>query len=171
MALLLFFVIVFGGGFALMFILMAQIAAGDRKDIEKYSAIFSRQFKHIEGLPIASGVGVWLFYSKNKIVFKKDKQEIILECEKIIDMDLCTGKTANSQIASGAIAGKYVIGGSGGAVIGSLLAANFYFIITYKKDDEKRFIVLDTAMAGTIPSKIIKHFKANHRRETEQIKL
>ena len=110
----------------------------------KYSAIYYGLLKHVEGLPIASGAIIEFFYGKSKITFKKDNQEISLDCAKIISMDVVLGKDIKSQATTGAIAGKYLLGGLGGAVIGAMLATTFYFVIIYNKDNENKTILIDS---------------------------
>jgi len=164
--------IIFGLGIAAFCFFMAWKSFQKKKiDIEKYSAIYSGIFKHTEGLPLASGVQVELFYSKEKITFKKDQQDIVLECDRIIDMDTIFGKDVASKAATGAIAGKMIGGGLTGAAIGALATSTLYFVITYKKDGEMSYILLDTALSGSISQKITKDFKANNHREATTIEL
>ena len=137
----------------------------------KYSAIYSEMLKHIEGLPIASGSFVEFFYGRKKITFKKDNQEISLECDKIISMDLVLGKDVKSQAATGAIAGKYLLGGLGGAVLGAILTTTFYFVIIYKKDNENKTILLDTTGSELPFKKIMDDFKSSHQVVTQNIEL
>ena len=174
---IIFALLFLGGGIALIIIsvrkLMKQKRAANAKkeaDHEKYGHIFHGIYKHVEGLPLAHGVMIELFYGNGKITFRKDKQEICLSCDKVLGIDICTGKDVKSQTMRGAAAGKYLIGGLGGAAIGAILATSMYFIITYKKEHETKFIMLDTAQSGTLSSKIIKDFKANYSRE-EKIEL
>ena len=134
--------------------------ADRKKEVEKYSAILNGKFKLVEGLPLASGMIVDLFYGREKITFKKDDKEISLECGKIVDMDTTIVNDAKSQAISFAIAGKLIEGGITGAAIGALAVKTIYFVIAYKKDDEVRYIVLDTKPSGLLASKIVKDFKA-----------
>ena len=139
-----------------------------KKELEKYSASIGGKFKHVDGLPLASGVVVDLFYGVENITFRKEQQEISLECSKIIDMDSILGKDAKAQAASGAVAGKLIGGGLTGAAIGALTALSVYFVVTYEKDEETRFILLEAAPET---SKIIKDFKSRNRRETTKIEF
>ncbi|MDR2167741.1 MAG: hypothetical protein LBE35_07835 [Clostridiales bacterium] len=142
-----------------------------KDEAEKYSAIYDGLFKHSEGLPLATGVMVQLFYGKEKITFKKDLQEISLELNRIIDIDTVFGKDAKGDAASGATAGAVIGGGLTGAAIGAMLATSTYLVITYEKDGEPAYILLDTAQTGLLANKIVKDFKANHQRGTAEIKL
>jgi hypothetical protein len=137
----------------------------------KFSAIYAGLLKHIEGLPIASGAIIEFFYGKNKITFKKDNQEISLECDKIISMDLVLGKDVKSQATTGAIAGKYLLGGLGGAALGAILSTTFYFTILYKKDNENKTILLDSTGSDIPFKKILDDFKSSHHTETQRIEL
>jgi hypothetical protein len=143
----------------------------DESKLERYSHTHDGIYKHVEGLPFTSGVSIVVYYGAEKFTFKKDSQEVVLKCDKIISLDTCFGKDVNNQAAKGAVAGKILIGGLGGAALGALMASTLYFVITYKKDEKSKFIVLDTALSGLLSDKIIKDFKKNHHRETETIEL
>jgi len=137
----------------------------------KYSAIYAGLLKHIDGLPIASGSIVEFFYGTQKIIFRKDNQEISLECNKILSMDIVLGKDVKSQAATGAIAGKYLLGGLGGAALGAILATTFYFVVIYKKDEENKTILLDSTGSDLPLKKILDDFKSNHQNTTQNIQL
>ena len=139
---------------------------------EQYKADIFCTFKHVEGLPLANGVDVEIYYSSEKITFLKEKQEISLLVSKIQSIDVVTGKDLKNQISSGAIAGKYIIGGTTGALIGAALSTTLYFVITYKSEDEYKFLILDTAYSTTYAYKIKKDFDMNNdNAETESIEL
>jgi len=148
-----------------------QIQRSKENGLIKYSAIYAGLLKHIEGLPIASGSIIEFFYGKKNITFRKDNQEISLECNKINSMDLVLGKDVKTQATTGAIAGKYLLGGLGGAVIGAMLATTFYFIIAYNKDGESKTILLDSTGSDIPFKKILDDFKSNHQNETQKIEL
>jgi hypothetical protein len=137
----------------------------------KYSAIYTGPLRHIEGLPLSSGCIIEFFYGKNNITFKKDNQEISLECNKITSMDVVLGKNIKSQAVSGAIAGKFILGGLSGAAIGAMLATTFYFIINYTKDGENKTVLLDSTGSDLPFKKILDDFKNNHLTESKKIEL
>jgi hypothetical protein len=141
------------------------------KGLIKFSAIYTGLLKHIEGLPIASGTIIEFFYGKQKITFKKENQEISLENNKIVSMDLVLGKDVKSQATTGAIAGKYLLGGLGGAALGAILLTTIYFVILYKKDDENKTILLDTTGSDVPFKKILDDFKSSHQTKTQSIEL
>ena len=167
------------GYFILFLIVTALIIGGaiayykseKKARLQKYSAFYTGIFKHVGGLPLAEGVLVEVFYGREKIIFKKEQQEISLECSRIIDMDTVFGKDVNAQAASGATAGAIIGGGIAGAAIGALLTSSLYFVITYNKDEEPQFIFLDTAASGSVANKIAEDFKAINIRETKEIEL
>jgi hypothetical protein len=167
--------VLFVGGFVSFFIFNLRRwnkqQDSKEKGLIKYSAIYAGLIKHIEGLPVASGSVIEFFYGKKKVTFKKDNQEISLECEKIVSMDLVLGKDVKAQAATGAVAGKYLLGGLGGAAFGALLATTFYFVILYKKDDEIKTILLDSTGSDLPFKKILDDFKSNYHRETQKIEL
>ena len=137
------------------------------KGLIKYQAIYTGTLKHIEGLPIASGSFIEFFYGKKKLTFKKDSQEIFLDRDKIISIDLVLGKDVKGQAAAGAVAGKYILGGLGGAALGAILTTTFYLVIIYKKDNENKTILLDTTGSSVPFKKILDDFKSDHQKETK----
>lgn len=140
-------------------------------DKERFGATMNATLKHTEGLPIANGVPVEVFYGPDKFVFKKDNQEISVSRDKITSVDCVTGKDLKGQAAAGAVAGKYILGGMTGAVIGSLVATTTYLTISYVSGGENKFIVLDTYMSGTFALKVQKDFKQNNNAPTNSIEL
>lgn len=131
----------------------------------KYNPKYTGQMKHINGLPLPQGVVLDLFYCEDKIVFKKDNQEISISKDKITSIETVTGKDIDT---SGAVAG-YLVFGLVGAVLG---ASTVYMLITYESEGEQKGITLDTYMSGFAPGKIVNDFK-NTRTNTEvkQIEL
>ena len=131
----------------------------------KYNPKYTGQMKHINGLPLPQGVVIDLFYCEDKIIFKKDNQEISISKDKITSIETVTGKDIDT---SGAVAG-YLVFGLAGAVLG---ASTVYMLITYESEGEQKGITLDTYMSGFAPGKIVNDFK-NSRTNTEvkQIEL
>lgn len=127
--------------------------------------------KHISGLPFPPNSSVEIYYNENEIYFLKDKQEISIKLEKIISMDECTGKNLKSEIASGAIAGKLLIGGATGAILGSIMSTTIYFVIVYKSNDETKSLIFDTALSGTFSNSLIKMFKSKSKQDNVRIEL
>lgn len=124
----------------------------------RYGALSSGILKHISGLPIAKNVAVEVFYCQDKFVFKKDGQEFVIQRNKVTSVDVTTGQNVRSQQLRGASAGKYIFGGTAGAVIGSLAATSTYMIISYTSDDKAKFVVLDTASSGMFSLNVQKDF-------------
>ncbi len=141
------------------------------RSLIKYSAAYAGLLKHIEGLPMTSGCIIEFFYGTKKITFKKDNQEISLECKKIISIDLVSGKDVKTQAAAGAVAGKYLIGGLGGATLGAILTTTIYLAILYKNEDENKTILLDTTGSDLPFRKILDDFKYSYQKETQKIEL
>jgi hypothetical protein len=161
--------IVFLGG-AVAFIIYNLIKWNKQQEAKeegliKYSAIYTGILKHVEGLPIAGGSFIEFFYGKKKLTFKKDNQEISLDRDKIISIDLVSGQDMKNQAATGAIAGKYLLGGLGGAALGVLLMATFYLVIIYEKDGENKTILLDSTGSSFPFKKMLDDFKSDHQKE------
>lgn len=126
---------------------------------KRLGATISGTLQHISGLPLAKDLPVEMFYGPEKIVFKKNGQEITISREKITGIDLVTGEGRTRQALSGAATGKYVAGGTTGAVVGALAAISTYLVISYTSDGESRSIKLGTTGSGTFPAKVVKDFK------------
>lgn len=139
--------------------------------LSQYSATMSAQLKHTSGLPLAAGVPVTMYYGPDKIVFKKDKQEISISREKITSIDGVTGKDIKSKQLSGAAAGKFLLGGTAGAIIGSLVATTIYLVISYTSNGENKYIILDTAMSGSFYLNVQKDFAKTNKATPTSIEL
>lgn len=164
--------IVIGIGLIVLCVMMAKKQSRNKKETEKqYDAHLSGLFKHMDGLPIPSGVLVNLYYGKRCLVIKKEQQEFTLNSDKIVDIDVVLGKDIKQQAAVGATVGKYVLGGLTGAALGAILTMSFYLVVTFKKDEENNFILLDTANSLAVANKIVKDFKNNVSKDTEKIEL
>lgn len=75
---------------------------------------------------------------------------------------------------SGAIGGGVVgaiIGGIAGAIGGPILFISPELVITYKKDEEMKYIILDVGSSEKECKSIQEHFLANNPRETEITEL
>ena len=114
--------------------------------------------KHTSGLPIAKGVFIDVYYCPDKFVFKKDGQEFTIAREKITSVDVVTGQNIKSQQMTGAATGKYLFGGTTGAVIGSLAATTTYLAVSYTSDEKAKCVLLDTASSGMFALKVQKDF-------------
>ena len=177
MATFMAYVLVFGFAFGVFWFLYKNFKKGmeikktKENGIAKYSAIYAGFLKHIDGLPIASGSIIEFYYGKKNITFKKDNQVISLECNKIVSLDLVLGKDVKNNIATGAVAGKYLLGGLGGAALGAILTTTFYFVIIYTKDGENKTILLDSTGSDLPFKKILDNFKIINQSEIKNIEL
>jgi len=138
---------------------------------KKFGATKSNALKHVAGLPYAQGTIVEVYYGDNGFVFLKDGQEVSVSMDKITSIDCVYGKDVQTQMASGAVVGKLVLGSTVGALIGAAAATTLYMVISYKSNGERKSVVLDTAFSGSFASKTEKAFKASHPVNTERIEL
>ncbi|MCM1231963.1 MAG: hypothetical protein NC489_17730 [Ruminococcus flavefaciens] len=137
---------------------------------EKFGADMYSTLKHVDGLPVAQGTLIDVYYGPDKFVFTKDGQEFVVAREKITGVDVVTGKDLKSQQLGGAAAGKIVFGGMSGAVIGTLIATTTYLVVSYISNDETKFIILDPAASGLFMSKVQKDFaKTNTYKRTVEL--
>lgn len=158
----------------IIYLLRKHFSAGKRakeRRMLRHGATMTSTLKHIEGLPIAQGVPVEVYYGPEKVVFKKDKQEISIARSKITGIDCVTGKDIKSRQLAGAATGKYLLGGMTGAVIGSLAATTTYLVISYTSDGRDKYVMLDTAASGTFALKLQKDFKKHDTSAPSSIEL
>lgn len=137
---------------------------------ERFGTAMHSTLKHVDGLPIAQGTLVDVYYGPDKFVFTKDGQEFVVAREKITSVDVVTGKDLKSQQLGGAAAGKIILGGMSGAIIGTLIATTTYLVISYISNDETKFIILDPAASGLFMTKVQKDFaKTNTYKRTVEL--
>lgn len=112
---------------------------------------------HTSGLPLPQGVFVDVSYNEERILFHKDNTNITISKDKIWSIDRTTGQALHDQ-AAGAVAGNYIVGGAGGAILGAIIATKFYIVISYNSGGEDKYIVLDEANSGFFGSRLTKDF-------------
>lgn len=151
-------------GFCVWMICKSFIMAGERKQKveeqkQKYNAVEHAELKHSSGLPFPQGVLIEVLYGSEKITFKKDEQTASIDSSKIRSIDVITGSELKKDVATGAIAGKYIIGGLAGAAVGALLSTSTYLVIGYESNGENKTILLDTALSGLFSGRMQKFYK------------
>lgn len=57
------------------------------KNAQRFGATIVGSLEHINGLPVAKGVELDVYYAPEKIIFKKDGQEIVISKSKITSID------------------------------------------------------------------------------------
>lgn len=143
-------------------------------EIEKNKSDFNSKdhgtLKHISGLPLPKNVYVDVMYNDDKIIMKKDNTVISIAKSKVNSIDSTTGENIKNQ-AAGAVAGNYLIGGTGGAFIGAIIATKIYLVISYSSDGEDKYIILDEAESGFFSSRLIKNYKKTIVQEERNIEL
>jgi len=157
------------GGIGFVLYKLFSSSAKQQREIktnkEKYNPKYTGKMKHINGLPLPQGVVIDLFYCDDKIIFKKDNQEISISKDKITSIETIMGKDIDT---GGAVTG-FLVFGLAGAVLGS---STVYMLITYESEGEQKGITLDTYMSGFAPGKIVDDFKKTRTNtKTKQIEL
>lgn len=149
----------------------AEKKQGARSHLDRYGATMSATLKHISGLPIAKGLPVEVLYCPDRILFRKDSQEITVSMDKVTAIDLTTGRDTGRRAIAGAATGKYVAGGAAGAAVGALASIEVLLIISYTSGGKGSSIILDASAGGTAPSKMAKDFTQNHPQKKTTIEL
>ncbi|MCD8208640.1 MAG: hypothetical protein LUD72_11935 [Bacteroidales bacterium] len=128
-----------------------------RKKADDLGAKLSGTLKHISGLPIPPNAEVDMYCCPNKFVFVGSNQEITVARTKVISVDRITGRGDPSKQMSDAAAGMLLFGVAG-AAIGAMSSGTTCLVITYKSNDENKFIVLDGTHCMNFVKKTIKEF-------------
>lgn len=144
---------------------------GQRVHLDRFGATMSATLKHISGLPLAKNLPVEVLYCPDRMVFRKDAQEITVSMDKITAIDVTTGQNAGRKAITGAATGKYVAGGTAGAAIGALASIEVLLIISYISDGKSKSIIFDASAGGAFPSKLAKDFSQNHPQKKTTIEL
>ena len=166
-------------GFVVVFLLILAVVAffawlltksargmkGQREEKEKqewrtvkYNSTLNGTVTHVSGLPMGEGVTLELYYGPKQLVFWKDGTEVILPREKVRSIDLASPKSDATTTAAGAVTGHLILGGTAGAVIGSLSANKLYLVISYDSDGHIT-IILDPSPSPFLADKIVKDYK------------
>lgn len=143
-------------------------------EIEKNKSEFNSRehgtLKHFSGLPLPKNVYVDVMYNDDKIIIKKDNTVITVARDKILSIDSTSGENIRNQ-AAGAVAGNYLIGGTGGALIGAIISTKMYLVISYSSNGEDKYIILDEADSGFFSSRLINNYKKTAEHKERNIEL
>lgn len=137
----------------------------------RLGATMSGTLKHVSGLPLAKGLMVEMFYGPEKVTFKKDGQEFNISRDKITGIDVVLGDGSGRKALGGAASGKYIAGGTTGAVVGALAAIDTYLVISYTSEGKSKSVRLGTAASGTFATKVEKDFKKTYHQKRSKIDL
>lgn len=146
-----------------------KVAVQRASTAEEYKADISCGLKHVSGLPVPAGIMVELYCTKEKMIIKKDTQEITLSANKLKSVDSVIGRDLQSQ-ADGALAGGLLFGLSG-AVLGALVGSSTYLVITYEGDGEIKHIILDTVTAPGNARKVADYYRETTAAKDQKIEL
>lgn len=136
-------------------------------------------FHHVNGLPIPENVLCEVFSYPDRIDFKSGTTEIKLPKEKITDISIKTDTEIQQQLVSsagGAIAGAMLFG-SLGAIIGGRVktkkvkTTTNYLIITYKSENELKYIGFDIQNNPPSADKLVKEFQKSNSASGVKIEL
>jgi hypothetical protein len=136
-------------------------------------------FHHTDGLPIVENMLCEVFSYPDRMDFKAGTTEIKLSKDKITDMCIKTDIEIQQQAVSsvgGAIAGAALFG-TLGAVIGGrskakkIKTSTNYLIITYKSDNELKYIGFDTKNNPSSATKLVNEFKQTNSTPGIQMEL
>lgn len=169
---LILFAFIFGAGYLFFWAFKTSIKGMEENADNKvnYNAKDLSKLIHVSGLPLPPDVLVDVMNCEDRIVFKKDNTVITIKFDKIWSIDSTTGDALKKQ-AAGAVAGKYVLGGTSGAIFGALLATKVYLVISYNSDGTDKYIILDEAYSGFFSNRLIKDFKKSPPKESRNIEL
>lgn len=153
---------------------------GKKKEKNNFEGItIYTAFHHVNGLPIPENVLCEVFSYPDRIDFKSGTTEIKLSKEKITDISIKTDTAIQQQLVSsagGAIAGAMLFG-SLGAIIGGRVktkkvkTTTSYLIITYKSENELKYIGFDIQNNPPSADKLVKEFQKTNSASGAKIEL
>lgn len=153
---------------------------GKKKEKNNFEGItIYTAFHHVNGLPIPENVLCEVFSYPDRINFKSGTTEIKLPKEKITDISIKTDTEIQQQLVSsagGAIAGAMLFG-SLGAIIGGRVktkkvkTTTNYLIITYKSENELKYIGFDIQNNPPSADKLVKEFQKSNSASGVKIEL
>lgn len=153
---------------------------GKKKEKNNFEGIIIyTAFHHVNGLPIPENVLCEVFSYPDRIDFKSGTTEIKLPKEKITDISIKTDTEIQQQLVSsagGAIAGAMLFG-SLGAIIGGRVktkkvkTTTNYLIITYKSENELKYIGFDIQNNPPSADKLVKEFQKSNSASGVKIEL
>lgn len=153
---------------------------GKKKEKKNFEGItIYTAFHHVNGLPIPENVLCEVFSYPDRIDFKSGTTEIKLPKEKITDISIKTDTEIQQQLVSsvgGAIAGAMLFG-SLGAIIGGRVktkkvkTTTNYLIITYKSENELKYIGFDIQNNPSSADKLVKEFQKSNSASGVKIEL
>ena len=153
---------------------------GKKKEKNNFEGItIYTAFHHVNGLPIPENVLCEVFSYPDRIDFKSGTTEIKLPKEKITDISIKTDTEIQQQLVSsagGAIAGAMLFG-SLGAIIGGWVktkkvkTTTNYLIITYKSENELKYIGFDIQNNPPSADKLVKEFQKSNSASGVKIEL
>lgn len=153
---------------------------GKKKEKKNFEGItIYTAFHHVNGLPIPKNVLCEVFSYPDRIDFKSGTTEIKLPKEKITDISIKTDTEIQQQLVSsagGAIAGAMLFG-SLGAIIGGRVktkkvkTTTNYLIITYKSENELKYIGFDIQNNPSSADKLVKEFQKSNSASGVKIEL
>ena len=153
---------------------------GKKKEKKNFEGItIYTAFHHVNGLPIPENVLCEVFSYPDRIDFKSGTTEIKLPKEKITDISIKTDTEIQQQLVSsagGAIAGAMLFG-SLGAIIGGRVktkkvkTTTNYLIITYKSENELKYIGFDIQNNPSSADTLVKEFQKSNSASGVKIEL
>lgn len=120
-----------------------------------------------------------VFYNQNRIRFIASGQEFTLEANKMIDVSVMTPTEIQKQYISsvgGAIAGAVLLGPIGAIIGGSaskktIRKTNRYLVISYRSDEEIKYIIFDVSTEMLLGNSIKNTYKNLKKNENIRVEL
>ena len=139
-----------------------------RKELVAQGMLFDLNASHVNGLPIAENVSCYIKYYADRIEISASGTEYNIAMDRITDICTKTEMELQQQYVSsagGAVAGALMFGAVGAAIGGRTKKKenrkySHYFIITYMKDDEVKYLGFDVSYTYKIANIIVNHFKS-----------
>lgn len=140
------------------------------QQMRKNGLTINAVFNHVNGLPIAENVMCEVNSYPDKLEFKSGAMQFNLAKDKITDITMKTDVEIQKQYVSsiGGAVGGAVLFGPLGAMIGGRAKAKktktvlTYLLITFKNEDEIKYIGFDVTNSFMKASKFVSEFAQNN---------
>lgn len=131
--------------------------------------------KHMAGLPVAQGASCNVFFDHDCVKIDVAGNEFTIQKSKVSDVAIKTDvEIQNAYVSSvGGAVGGAVLFGPLGAIVGGRAKKkqsktyDYYFIITYKKDNDVAYVSFKVATAFT-GSQIVREFQTYQQQNGKQ---
>ena len=164
-----------------------QVEHFESKEAKKLNKLRQKALKDSTGrLTLIGGLGNLpqgstcdVFYNTVRMKFVAGGQDMILDVSKMMDVSIMTPTEIQKQYVSsigGAVAGAVLLGPLGAIIGGSaskktIRQTSYYLVITYRSDEEVKYIVFDITDNRLVGDNIFRKYRSLKENERVRVDL